>query len=180
MSEPGARCSLPGGRGTVYCLRRVTLSRTPAASEVYARFGKCTLNRPSTHTMLLGGLLHSGIVACLCIVIVKESSDLVRLTAAAGGAFPVRPIECLALLLGVPLSSRNLLGVDEPYISTSANSARHYRWVAIQLREISDIDHFPENFSPHLHVCTYNLFRLMYVHQSKYPDRHLAPKSVPF
>ena len=52
--------------------------------------------------MLLGGLLHSGIVACLRIVIVKESSDLVRLTAAAGGAFPVRPIECLALLLGVP------------------------------------------------------------------------------
>lgn len=31
--------------------------------------------------MLLGSLLHSGIVACLRIVIVKERSDLVRSTA---------------------------------------------------------------------------------------------------
>ena len=101
LQKKGSSVPLPPGRGTVYCLRRVTLFRAPAASKVYARFGKRTLNRPSTHTMPLGGLLHSGIVACLCIVIVKESSDLVRLTAAAGGAFPVRPIECLALLLGV-------------------------------------------------------------------------------
>lgn len=102
MSEPGTRCSLPGGRGTVYCLRRVTLSRTPAASEVYARFGKCTLNRPSARSVFCGGFRDSRVATSLKIVVVEVGGYLVRLTTATSGTFPVGLMECLTLLLGVP------------------------------------------------------------------------------